>query len=601
MKKFLLFYLLIALLFSTCTVPAAANNKNDTVGQLEEMIDSIVAWKQKTYHVSSADKLINVGLAKDAGTGPAEWYVMGLRQYRGENTYNGYNSQLDAFIKTQPKLKETDKQRIALAYSSTGGGRQFVLQTLDSTIGKMGIMSYIYGLILMDSGAYTRPDVTRDSVIRQIVSLQLADGGWNLMGKYSDVDVTAMAIQALAPYYAHQDVKTAINQAINLLSKRQLENGDYSSMGVRNAESVAQVICALTALNIDPQTDRRFIKNGNSLLDGLLLYRTGEGGYSHLIGTNVNDTSTSQAMHAFIAMWRQAKNLGPLFRFTDQVIQREPTMAGSTTSTTVKVPTSVGIQGDTSSTTPGAATTVNASGTSNSITTKKSAGNTSAEETESTVAASTAVLSPTDPAQNKGGGLSGKVVACGVILLIAAALVCWMLIKKKCHIKNLLTLAAAVILAFVGVFCIKIQSVEEYYQVNIDTIKEDSQTVFISIRCDTVLGKLNADYLPKNGVILDKTEYVLRDGDTVFDMLSRTVKHNAIPLDYEGSADNAMSNVYVKGIQYLYESDCGDLSGWMYKVNGQMAKVACSEYKLKDGDVIEWVYSCDLGKDVGGE
>ena len=57
---------------------------------------------------------------------------------------------------------------------------------------------------------------------------------------------------------------------------------------------------------------------------------------------------------------------------------------------------------------------------------------------------------------------------------------------------------------------------------------------------------------------------------------------------------------YIEGIHNLYEFDCGDLSGWMYKVNGWFPNYGCSRYQLKQGDVIEWVYTCDLGKDVGG-
>lgn len=61
------------------------------------------------------------------------------------------------------------------------------------------------------------------------------------------------------------------------------------------------------------------------------------------------------------------------------------------------------------------------------------------------------------------------------------------------------------------------------------------------------------------------------------------------------------NSAYIEGIHNLYEFDCGNLSGWMYKVNGWFPNYGCSRYMLKNGDVIEWVYTCDLGRDVGGD
>ena len=112
-----------------------------------------------------------------------------------------------------------------------------------------------------------------------------------------------------------------------------------------------------------------------------------------------------------------------------------------------------------------------------------------------------------------------------------------------------------------------IQSVDEYYLTHIDDIRPDSETVTISIRCDTVLSNLDdldpalkqGDYIPSDGVILPPTEYVLRPGDTVFDILDRAVRYNKIQMEYQGSDE------------------------------------------LKDGQNIEWIYTCDLGEDVGCE
>ena len=129
----------------------------------------------------------------------------------------------------------------------------------------------------------------------------------------------------------------------------------------------------------------------------------------------------------------------------------------------------------------------------------------------------------------------------------------------------------------------------------------------LSIECKTVLENLSVldpalkagNFVPEDGVILPCTRYVLRPGDTVYDILSRAVRYNKIQMEYQGADKNSFSSVYIKGINYLYEFSCGPLSGWMYTVNGIFPQYGCSKYALSDGDRIEWVYTCDLGRDVG--
>jgi hypothetical protein len=176
--------------------------------------------------------------------------------------------------------------------------------------------------------------------------------------------------------------------------------------------------------------------------------------------------------------------------------------------------------------------------------------------------------------------------------------------KKDLHVILFLILAAAVLLKGTH-----IRSVEEYYRTHIDDITPESETVFISIRCNTVLNnrdKLNPalqsdEFVPPDGVILQKSEYVLREGDTAFDMLERAVRANRIQMEYQGGNLNVYNSVYVQGINYLYEFSCGPLSGWMYLVNGVFPNYGSSKYTLCDGDTVEWVYTCDLGCDVGCE
>lgn len=173
--------------------------------------------------------------------------------------------------------------------------------------------------------------------------------------------------------------------------------------------------------------------------------------------------------------------------------------------------------------------------------------------------------------------------------------------------KDLIALVVIVALIALVASGTKVQSVDDYYLTHIDDITDDSETVTISIRCDTILDNwdklddsLKSDkYVPADGVILPTFRAVLRKGDTVYDIFSRVTRYSKIVTDCVYTVN--YSSVYVKGINHLYEFSCGELSGWMYKVNGVFPGYGCSKYVLKDGDVIEWVYTCDLGRDVGGE
>lgn len=135
----------------------------------------------------------------------------------------------------------------------------------------------------------------------------------------------------------------------------------------------------------------------------------------------------------------------------------------------------------------------------------------------------------------------------------------------------------------------------------------DTITVYISIDCMNILenmkdlkdGDVLTEYIG-NGTILDKTGYQISAGSTVFDLLKMTAKANQIQLDYQGESANIYSTVYIKGIQYIYEKCCGSSSGWMYTVNGEWAGVGCSNKKLKDGDFVQWRFSCDGGNDLRG-
>lgn len=128
-------------------------------------------------------------------------------------------------------------------------------------------------------------------------------------------------------------------------------------------------------------------------------------------------------------------------------------------------------------------------------------------------------------------------------------------------------------------------------------------TCTLSISCanlvdSDVLAEAKRPLVPDNGWLLEPVECSFAEGESVFDVLSRVVRENKIHMEFVETP--AYNSVYIEGIGNLYEFDGGPQSGWMYCVNGEFPNYGCSTVKLQDGDAVEWVYTLDLGNDVGG-
>lgn len=138
---------------------------------------------------------------------------------------------------------------------------------------------------------------------------------------------------------------------------------------------------------------------------------------------------------------------------------------------------------------------------------------------------------------------------------------------------------------------------------NQEVNKGKSYTCTFSIECSTILNNLSdldpdkREMVPSNGVILSTTTVTFYEGESVFDVLQRLCKEKGIHM--ESSWTPIYNSAYIEGIHNLYEFDCGNLSGWMYRVNGWYPNYGCSRYQLAQGDKVEWRYTCDLGNDVG--
>ncbi|HAE91441.1 MAG TPA: hypothetical protein DCG60_02175 [Tissierella sp.] len=126
----------------------------------------------------------------------------------------------------------------------------------------------------------------------------------------------------------------------------------------------------------------------------------------------------------------------------------------------------------------------------------------------------------------------------------------------------------------------------------------------LSVRCDTILDNMDwldpekIELVPEDGVIFAAKKVKFYEGESVFNLLLREMKKAKIHMEFSNTP--MYNSAYIEGINNLYEFDCGELSGWMYKVNGWFPNYGCSRYALKEGDIVEWVYTCNLGVDVGG-
>lgn len=143
----------------------------------------------------------------------------------------------------------------------------------------------------------------------------------------------------------------------------------------------------------------------------------------------------------------------------------------------------------------------------------------------------------------------------------------------------------------------------EWQNVNID---ED--TIYhctLSVECKTILDHIDLlnpaklEVLPEDGIIYAEKKIAFYDGESVFDVLQREMKKNKIHLEFEMTP--IYNSNYIEGIHNIYEFDCGELSGWMYKVNDWFPNYGSSRYRILDGDRIQWIYTCDLGRDIGND
>ena len=301
----------------------------------------------------SAAYMVSAVKSPEVGSIGGEWAIIGLARSGyavPANYYEDYYARVEKYVKNCSGVlherKYTEYSRVILALTAIGRDPSKVagynllmpLGDFEKTIWQ-GRNGPSWALIALDSGNYDIPknpaaktQATRQLYIDEIIKNQMKDGGWSLTGTGdSDVDITAMALQALAKYQDQKAVKTATDSALTWLSKNQDSKGGFASWGTTNVESVAQVIVALCELGISLD-DSRFVKNGHTLTENLLSFRQSNGGFYHVLdgSDGNNQMSAEQGFYALVAIDRAENGKNSLYRMGDV------TKATTKPSTTVK-------------------------------------------------------------------------------------------------------------------------------------------------------------------------------------------------------------------------------------------------------------------------
>lgn len=301
------------------------------------------------------------------GSIDGEWNIIGLARYGAvtKDYISKYKENLLKEVKAKDGVlstrKYTEYSRVVIALASidenpTNFGGYNLLKPLAEfdNVNKQGINGSIYALIAIHSSNYKipKPDknytgevTTVKKLIEYIIKNQNSDGGWSMADK-SECDITAMAVQALSFYYTGSDksVKKSVDKALKFLSRQQNNDGGYSAEGISNCESTAQVLMAISALNINIE-DSRFVKNGNTVLNGLLDYYS-NGKFSHTKNGGYNHMATEQGFCALTAYYRSLTIMNGFYDMADgisyqkvskKVLEKKKTAASKTKTTkTVK-------------------------------------------------------------------------------------------------------------------------------------------------------------------------------------------------------------------------------------------------------------------------
>lgn len=711
------------------TIDAAAMQLKTSKAELVLKPVEVVSYEQALSDV--LDTMYHNTPNPGFGTFDGEWTILSMARggYPYSKDYvNGYYEKVEKIVRDKKgqlhKYKYTEYSRLVLALTAIGkdvtdvAGYNLLeyLADFDKVIWQ-GINGPTFALIALDTHQYDIPvepngknQTTRDKLIEDILKQEISGGGFALMGTRPDVDITAMVLQALAPYQDRSDVKPVVERAVALLSKLQNQEGGYENAfggadggAASTSESTSQVIVALSALGIDPMKDERFIKNGKNPVDDLLTYYVKGQGFKHLKDGSVDAMATDQAAYALIAYDRLVKGQNRLYDMTDveiiyadkaalealikeaKLIQNEDYTSVSWAyfkeslahaeavykEVTAKQPIvdeaekilresieklevipieEVPIRGGKVQITP-----QNEEKFYQITIDERQKGPITVEIAEGVVQKvflniTTKQSLPSITVIREGNSLS---ISEGTTLLEAARLELFTNLGQKVEeevkaqlleqigdetaeveIYGLYEIGNGqsirfnkpVTLSFKGMGDKSIQyrdqdqvlhpvSKAENVEGNLVVTSDHlSQFILYTVKTDEdnkpnpptppvvpddkLYVTLSIDKLTiDKGYVIPPTKVEFVEGESVWDVLKREMDHRGIDYEYEWT--EKYGSVYVQSIAGDGEFDHGRWSGWMYNVDGWYPNYGASKYILKDGEVIQWRYTTNLGDDLG--
>ena len=567
----------------------------------EEYLNNVLEYvKAETYNPSLGSTYGEWAVLAEArgNVSASVWYDKYLSNMA--TTVASKNGKLD---NTSTQTKHTEYSRVILALTSLGedatkftGSNGTVYNLVEPLFEKNGSTYRVseqgnngtaFALIALDSGNYydnATGTTARNAWIKSLCDAQINNGAWGIDADFpgSNVDMTAMVVQALAPYCStNATVKAAVDKAVEWLSAEYQKTGDYGS-----SESAAQVIVALSALGIDAKTDSRFQHNGISVLSNFLSYADPNSkGFLHDKQPNstVNQMASEQAAYTLVAYDRYVNGSKRLYDMSD-VTKRENADAQAV----IDMINQIGYVDESS---------YNAIAEARNAYNKLSAADKEKVTNYNTLTAAEtsykAILKQKQTDQYKAlkahydDLLNDKTKKYGTAA------------KKK--LASILQQAQTDMNAAES--CERVTAIYEKAITDLDAVKPgDIEVTF------RLIGALEAtqdvdlttdSYLPEYVTWVPTTTYALQENATVYDLFTEAMSDAG--LRYIGAESNYVSTIYAPsclGGYALSEFTNGKKSGWMYTVNGTHPNQGLKNWTLKDGDVVIWHYVNDYSHEV---
>lgn len=567
----------------------------------EEYLNNVLEYvKAETYNPSLGSTYGEWAVLAEArgNVSASVWYDKYLSNIA--KSVASMNGKLDP---TSTQTKHTEYSRVILALTALGedatkftGSNGTVYNLVEPLFEKNGSTYRVseqgnngtaFALIALDSGNYydnATGTTARNAWIKSLCDAQINNGAWGIDADFpgSNVDMTAMVVQALAPYCStNATVKAAVDKAVEWLSAEYQKTGDYGS-----SESAAQVIVALSALNIDAKIDSRFQHNGISVLSNFLSYADPNSkGFLHDKQPNstVNQMASEQAAYTLVAYDRYVNGSKRLYDMSD-VTKRENADAQAV----INLIAAIGPVGEGS---------YNAIAEARNAYNKLSAADKAKVENYNTLTAAEtsykAILKQKQIDQYKAlkahydDLLNDKTKKYGTAA------------KKK--LASILQQAQTDMNAAES--CERVTAIYEKAITDLDAVKPGD--IEITFR---LIGALEAtqdvdlttdSYLPEYVTWVPTKTYALQENATVYDLFTEAMSDAG--LRYIGAESNYVSTIYAPsclGGYALSEFTNGKKSGWMYTVNGKHPNQGLKNWTLNDNDVVVWHYVNDYSHEV---